>query len=259
MNLEDLILVSVDDHVVEPPDVFEHHLPAKYKDIAPHVEHRADGTDAWKFLDFHIPNVGLNAVAGRPPEEYGMDPTSFDELRKGTYDVNERVLDMSANGLLGSLNFPSLPGFAGRLFGQLEDKDAALALCRAYNDWHIEEWCGVRARALHPARDPADLGPRGDRRRSAPRREEGLPRDHVPREPGAARPAEPAHRPLGSVLAGVQRRRHGRVHAHRLVGEARDHRARRADRRAHQPAADEHRAGRGRRVVLADDHASSPT
>src|SRR5262249_5431782 len=70
MRKEDLILVSVDDHVVEPPDVFEHHLPAKYKDIAPRIEHRADGTDAWKFLDFHIPNVGLNAVAGRPPEEY---------------------------------------------------------------------------------------------------------------------------------------------------------------------------------------------
>src|SRR6478736_5980028 len=81
MRKEDLILVSVDDHVVEPPDVFEHHLPAKYKDMAPRIEHRADGTDAWKFLDFHIPNVGLNAVAGRPPEEFGMDPTSFDEPR----------------------------------------------------------------------------------------------------------------------------------------------------------------------------------
>jgi predicted TIM-barrel fold metal-dependent hydrolase len=159
MNLEDLILVSVDDHVVEPPDVFEHHLPAKYKDIAPRVEHREDGTDAWKFLDFHIPNVGLNAVTGRPPEEYGMDPTSFDELRKGTYDVRERVLDMSANGLLGSLNFPSLPGFAGRLFGQLEDKDAALAFCRAYNDWHIEEWCGYAPDRFIPLAIPPICDP----------------------------------------------------------------------------------------------------
>ena len=40
VDMDDLILVSVDDHVVEPPDVFEHHLPAKYKDIAPRVEHR---------------------------------------------------------------------------------------------------------------------------------------------------------------------------------------------------------------------------
>jgi predicted TIM-barrel fold metal-dependent hydrolase len=154
MRKEDLILVSVDDHVVEPPDVFEHHLPAKYKDIAPHIEHRDDGTDAWKFLDFHIPNVGLNAVAGRPPEEYGMDPTSFDELRPGTYDVKQRVLDMSANGLLGSLCFPSLPGFAGRLFGNIDDKDAALALCRAYNDWHIDEWCGYAPERFIPLAVP---------------------------------------------------------------------------------------------------------
>jgi predicted TIM-barrel fold metal-dependent hydrolase len=142
MRTDDMILVSVDDHIVEPPDLFEHHLAAKYRDIAPRIEHMPDGSDRWRFCDFEIPNVGLNAVTGRPPEEYGLDPTSFDELRPGTYDVRQRVLDMSANGVLGSLNFPSLPGFAGRLFAALDDKDAALALCRAYNDWHILEWCG---------------------------------------------------------------------------------------------------------------------
>jgi predicted TIM-barrel fold metal-dependent hydrolase len=162
MRLEDMILISVDDHVVEPPDVFEKHLPAKYQDIAPRIERQADGTDKWKFLDFEIPNVGLNAVAGRPPEEYGIDPTSFDELRPGTYDVKHRVLDMSANGVLGSLNFPSLPGFAGRLFGNVPDKDAALALCQAYNDWHIEEWCGAAPDrfiplAIPPIWDPEAL------------------------------------------------------------------------------------------------------
>ena len=162
MRMEDMILVSVDDHVVEPPDLFDKHLPAKYKDIAPHIEHMPDGTDRWLFCDFDIPNVGLNAVTGRPPEEYGMDPTSFDELRPGTYDVKQRVLDMSANGVLGSLNFPSLPGFAGRLFAALDDKDAALALCRAYHDWHIHEWCGAAPDrliplAIPPIWDPAAL------------------------------------------------------------------------------------------------------
>jgi predicted TIM-barrel fold metal-dependent hydrolase len=162
MQLDDMILVSVDDHIVEPPDLFEEHLPSKYKDVAPHVEHMPDGTDVWRFLDIHIPNVGLNAVAGRPPEEYGLDPTSFEELRPGTYNPQQRVLDMSANGLLGSLNFPSLPGFAGRLFAALDDKDAALALCRAYNDWHIEEWCGAAPDrfiplAIPPIWDPQAL------------------------------------------------------------------------------------------------------
>jgi len=147
MRTEDMIIVSVDDHVVEPPDLFERHLPAKYKDVAPHVVHKDDGTDVWQFLEIEVPNIGLNAVAGRPPEEYGIDPTSFDEIRRGCFDVDARILDMNANGLLGSLNFPSLPGFAGRLFAALEDKEAALALAQAYNDWHIDEWCGS-----HPGR-----------------------------------------------------------------------------------------------------------
>ena len=143
MRTEDMIIVSVDDHVVEPPDLFERHLPAKYRDLAPKIVHKDDGTDVWQFLEFEVPNIGLNAVAGRPPEEYGIDPTSFEEIREGCFDIEKRILDMNANGVVGSLNFPSLPGFAGRLFAALDDKEAALALAQAYNDWHIDEWCGT--------------------------------------------------------------------------------------------------------------------
>ena len=81
MKIDDMIIVSVDDHVVEPPDLFERHLPAKFKDIAPHVIRTADGSDVWQFMEQQIPNIGLNAVAGRPPEEYGVDPTAFEEIR----------------------------------------------------------------------------------------------------------------------------------------------------------------------------------
>ncbi len=30
MNLDDMILVSIDDHMIEPPDMFEHHVPKKW-------------------------------------------------------------------------------------------------------------------------------------------------------------------------------------------------------------------------------------
>ncbi|HZP30795.1 MAG TPA: amidohydrolase, partial [Acidimicrobiia bacterium] len=143
MQIDDMIIVSVDDHVVEPPDLFERHLPARYQDLAPRVVHKDDGTDVWSFQGMEVPNIGLNAVAGRPPEEYGIDPTSFEEIREGCFDLEKRILDMNANGLLGSLCFPSLPGFAGRLFLALDDKDDALVLAQAYNDWHIDEWCAT--------------------------------------------------------------------------------------------------------------------
>ena len=142
MRAEDMILVSVDDHVVEPPDLFARHTPAKYADRVPRVVRKSDGTDVWLFEGNQMPNIGLNAVAGRPPEEYGVEPTSFDQLRPGTYDVHARIGDMNANGVLASLCFPSFPGFCGHVWHNTEDKDLALAMLRAYNDWHIDEWCG---------------------------------------------------------------------------------------------------------------------
>src|SRR6516164_7392084 len=145
MRLEDLILVSVDDHVVEPPDLFEGRLPQKYADVAPKLvrkEWSDHPVDVWQFMGAELPNIGLNAVAGRPPEEYAMDPQSFDDMRTGCYDIHDRVKDMNANGLLGSMCFPSFPQFCGQLFADTPDRDQAAAMVRAYNDWQIDEWAG---------------------------------------------------------------------------------------------------------------------
>jgi predicted TIM-barrel fold metal-dependent hydrolase len=142
MQLDDLILVSVDDHVVEPPNMFDNHLPDKWKDLAPKSVKRADGTDVWVYEGSEIPNIGLNAVAGRPPEEYNVDPTRYEEIRAGCYDIDERVKDMNRNGVLGSMCFPSFVQFCGQLFSRSKDLDVGLNMLRAYNDWHIDEWCG---------------------------------------------------------------------------------------------------------------------
>jgi hypothetical protein len=143
VQAEDLILVSVDDHVVEPPDMFEGRVPAKWRGREPKVLHKPDGTDVWSYEGNEIPNVGLNAVVGRPPEEYGIEPTSFEEMRAGCYDIHQRVRDMNVNGVLGSMCFPSFVQFCGQLFARTEDKELALAMLRAYNDWHVESWCGA--------------------------------------------------------------------------------------------------------------------
>jgi predicted TIM-barrel fold metal-dependent hydrolase len=142
-KVEDLILVSVDDHVVEPPTLFDAHLPEKWKEFAPKLVHRDDGTDVWIYEDAEIPNIGLNAVAGKPPEEYGIEPTSLDGIRRGCWDIHERVNDMNRNGVLGSMCFPSFVQFCGQLFSRSKDLDMGLNLVRAYNDWHIDEWCGT--------------------------------------------------------------------------------------------------------------------
>jgi predicted TIM-barrel fold metal-dependent hydrolase len=145
MRSEEMILVSVDDHVVEPPSMTEYfvsHVPARYRDRVPRVIRREDGTDAWLVEGKEIETFGLNAVQGRPREDWGRDPASFREVRPGTFDVHERVRDMDANGVLASLNFPSWPGLGGQFFASDTDPEYASAMIRAYNDWHIDEWCG---------------------------------------------------------------------------------------------------------------------
>ncbi len=146
MKMEDMILVSVDDHVCEPPDMWDNHLPAQWKDKAPRLQRKSDGSDVWVFDGNQIPNVGLNAVAGRPPEEYGMEPTALAQLRRGCFNLEARIDDMNVNGVLGSLCFPSVPGFCGELFArqvkEKNDHELARVMLQAYNDWHIDEWCG---------------------------------------------------------------------------------------------------------------------
>jgi len=142
MRTEDMILVSVDDHVVEPPGLFDNHLAAEWKDRAPQLVKKKDGTDVWLYEGQQLMNIGLNAVVGRPPEEYGVEPTAFDQLRPGCYDIHERIRDMNANGVLASMCFPSFPSFCGALWARTEDKQLAITLLRAYNDWHVDEWCG---------------------------------------------------------------------------------------------------------------------
>ncbi len=154
IELDDLILISVDDHLIEPPDVFVNHLPAGYLDRAPKLTRREDGSDVWVFGEAVIENSALNAVAGRPKEEYGLEPQSLDEVRPGCYDVAERVKDMDAGGVLASMNFPSFPTFTARLFAT-DDIDLSLALVRAYNDWHIDEWCGAYPGRFIPMAVPA--------------------------------------------------------------------------------------------------------
>ncbi|MFF3372248.1 amidohydrolase family protein [Streptomyces sp. NPDC002680] len=144
MNSDDYIMISVDDHAIEPSDMFEGRLPRKFADKAPFVRRDANGHDCWVYEGQVLANFGLNAVAGRPKEEYGMEPNSFDDMRAGAFDVHERVKDMSANGVLASLNFPTFARFAGALFLTNAGKtpDQALAMVQAYNDWHLEDWAG---------------------------------------------------------------------------------------------------------------------
>jgi hypothetical protein len=149
MQMEDMIIVSVDDHAVEPPEAFIRHYPESKRDRAPRIIDR-DGKDVWLWDGKIYPTIGLNAVVGRPRSEYGMEPTRFEQLRPGCYDPKARVDDMNANGILGSLNFGTMPGFSGGVFVNNADKAESLLAIQAWNDWHELEWCAIGKDRLIP-------------------------------------------------------------------------------------------------------------
>jgi predicted TIM-barrel fold metal-dependent hydrolase len=143
-------LVSVDDHLYEPPNLWQDRVPSRYRDMAPRVEHTADG-EFWVYEDTRVPTgVGLGARAGKTYEELRPDPIRFSEMRPGCYDATARIGDMDAAGIISSLCFPSYPRFCGQLFWEAKDKELALLCVQAYNDWVIEEWCAFAPDRLLP-------------------------------------------------------------------------------------------------------------
>jgi len=143
MNPDDLILISVDDHIAEPATMFDAHVPARYAEYKPRVIEEANGVQQWYYGNLRGRNLGLNAVAGKPREMFNIDASRYDEMRPGCFDVHARVRDMSAGGQLAGLNFPNWTGFSGQVLNQGPDRQVNEIMIKAYNDWHVDEWCGT--------------------------------------------------------------------------------------------------------------------
>ena len=138
------MIISVDDHLIEPPDLFEGRIPSGLAERAPRIVEFEDGRQAWDYEGNLYPNVGLNAVVGRPRDEWSMEPARFDEMRPGCFDIHERVKDMDTGGIRASVCFPSLiAGFCGAVFSNSKDPELGLACVRAWNDWHLDVWAGT--------------------------------------------------------------------------------------------------------------------
>ncbi len=138
----DVQVISVDDHVIEHPRVWTDRLPAKYQAAGPKVVELESGREVWSFEDRMIPTIGLNAVAGKDPKDFGLEPIRYEEMLPGCYDVAARVKDMDLDGVHAHTCFPSFPGFAGSTLFAANDKELATECARAWNDFIIDEWCG---------------------------------------------------------------------------------------------------------------------
>ncbi len=149
-------IVSVDDHVLEPPTLFEGRLPARFADAGPRVEHDDEGVPWWIIDGRRLPILFANGAAGRVLEEWkGASRCRYSDFRPSASDGTARLADMDGAGVWASLCFSStIWGFAGTRFSKFADPELGLACLRAYNDWMVEEWCATDPRRFVPCQLP---------------------------------------------------------------------------------------------------------
>jgi predicted TIM-barrel fold metal-dependent hydrolase len=174
--------ISVDDHVVEPQDLWQSRLPARYLDVAPRVLRQkgrvaydaakqpgfeiGDGPDArwcdvWHYEETVWPLHAAYAAVGPTADLPATTALTYDDVLPGCFDQRDRLADMDLNHTEASLCFPTVPRFCGQLFLNRRDMKLAELCVRAYNDWMIDEWAGGDGRGrlipltLVPLWDPA--------------------------------------------------------------------------------------------------------
>lgn len=161
--VEDLpLIISVDDHVMEPKTLWQEQLPPSMRERGPRVVqekirleftgghygfHRNDPDghlcDVWLFEDSVTPTGFLHGPAGVPREEQRNVAATYEDLRPGTYEQSARLDDMTLNHVEAAINFPNIfPRFCGQGFLERDDKELALACLQIYNDWIIDDWGG---------------------------------------------------------------------------------------------------------------------
>ena len=170
--MRDFRIISVDDHLVQPPDVWQKRLPAKLRDRGPKVAAGAGGNlrlflsrfgiapdtfatadidldeagDAWVYDGNVFPTTGASVVGGQAMSDLRtIMAFRYAELAPELFDPIARTKAMDTDGVLASLCFPmsEFPRFCGQSFLEADDKELALLCVRAYNDYVLDEWCGA--------------------------------------------------------------------------------------------------------------------
>lgn len=139
-------LISVDDHVQEPPNLWTQRLSkTRWGERVPHLERIADGSERW-VVDNQVLLDGSAALAGALMADRNHEPSRWQDVPTAAYVPSERLKAMDAAGIDYSVLYPTVAGLAGEAFGRLRDPDLELACVQAYNDWLIEEWAAASDR-----------------------------------------------------------------------------------------------------------------
>jgi predicted TIM-barrel fold metal-dependent hydrolase len=150
-------VINADGHTIEPPDMWQRYLPAKFKDRAPKVVKDPRGGDAWQFFpDVPPAAIGMVTTAGRRYEEMHWYGSTYQTINKGCWDGAARVKEMTFDGVDAEVLYPSQRTMT--YFTGSDDLEFHRAGVDAYNDWIRNEFSGADPARLIPMYQMPNLG-----------------------------------------------------------------------------------------------------
>jgi hypothetical protein len=128
---------SADSHFECPPDMWTHRVPKPYRERAPRRVKLPNGKDIIVEEGRSITFRGTNQFAGKSIETFSPVELDFDNA-VGAGTPQQRLKEQDQDGIEAELLFASEARNTA-----IQDKAAFLAIVQGFNDYFIEEYCGI--------------------------------------------------------------------------------------------------------------------
>ncbi len=147
-------VVDADGHILEPPDLWENYLEARYMDRALRVEKDDNGLERLSIggkpslMSANGFPATLGLMGSRERDDFLPSPekTYLSNMPFGAMNAAERLQLLDAEGLDAAVLYPTI----GILWeAELDDVELSQAYCRAYNRW-ITDFCQPSGGRLIP-------------------------------------------------------------------------------------------------------------
>ena len=130
-------IISADSHICETPDTYVARIDKKFKDRAPVIVHDERRGDVFVIEGSKTPiPLSLISAAGKAPEELSARGAVWDQLHKGGWDPQARIVAQEQDGIAAEVLYPSI----GMEICNIPDLDLKQACMQAYNLW-LAEFC----------------------------------------------------------------------------------------------------------------------
>ena len=137
--MSERVVVSADDHLQEPPTLWQERLPAGLRDQAPRLVDLPDGGQGFAVADQAPRPLGILVMAGRSASEFTDKGLTWDDVPVGSYDPAGRLRDMETDGVSASVLYPNI--CLDMMMDQVRlSPELAREVYKVYND-HMSEFC----------------------------------------------------------------------------------------------------------------------